>query len=97
MKVGTLRAGTSNSLGEDAQGGRSRSEPAASGRRRSRLEVRLAALLLLAPLLGAAGVVAAELVPDTRIADQLVEAHATGVLPESGLLEQTPLGTAPAP
>ncbi len=96
MKVGTLRAGTSNSLGEDAQGGRSRSEPAASGRRRSRLEVRLAALLLLAPLLGAAGVVAAELVPDTRIADQLVEAHATGVLPESGLLEQTPLGTAPA-
>jgi hypothetical protein len=61
-------------------------------RRLSRVERRLAVLLLCAPLLGAVGVMAAELVPDERIADQLVAAQSAELLisPDS---DQTPLGT----
>ena len=61
----------------------------------SKIERRLLVLLLCAPLLGAVGVIAAELVPDGRIADQLVDAQAAGLLisPE---LARTPLGTIPA-
>jgi hypothetical protein len=52
-------------------------------------------LVLCAPLLGLIGVVAAELVPDERIADQLVDAQTSELIgPDDP--SPTPLGTTPA-
>jgi hypothetical protein len=62
------------------------------------LQGRLLLLVLCAPLLGLLGVIAAEAVPDSRIADHLLDAERAGILTrERGLREQkrstTPLDT----
>ena len=54
---------------------------------------RLLIVLLCAPLLGFIGVLAADLVPNARIADHLIDAESTGVLSYDSHLGPTPLGT----
>jgi hypothetical protein len=56
---------------------------------------RLLVLLLCAPLFGLIGVAAAEIIPDTQIADHLVDAERVGILGPSDQ-GPTPLGTTPA-
>src|SRR5215207_10520361 len=58
----------------------------------AKFERRLMALLLCAPLLGLLGVVAAEAVPDRRIADHLVDGQQSGVFTGHPGQGTTPLG-----
>lgn len=60
-----------------------------------RVERRLLILLLCAPLLGLIGVMVADAVPDTRIADHLLDAERAGIIGPSDQ-GPTPLGTSAA-
>jgi hypothetical protein len=77
-----------------------------SGRLRRRLdrirlttgERRLLLVVLCAPLLGLVGVIAADAVPDSRIADHLLDGQRAGILTRDARREPTPLDTlAPSP
>ena len=64
--------------------------------RPTRWDRRLLILLLFAPLLGLVGVVAAEAVPDTRIAEHLLDAKRAGLVTTTSDPGPTPLGTTAA-
>ena len=59
-------------------------------------ERRLLVVLLCAPLLGFIGVMAAHAVPNSRIADHLIDAGGAGILADTSELGPTPLGTTAA-